>query len=581
MLGSLRPLIRTSSTTQHIKKVLRRSDCRTPRTPVKQWIDERWLLRVFPCAAAVVKSTPSYLKLHSQESRETGHCEAENFYGLNEICLAFTSATGWPLRYESGVELRQDSILMWSAPVNPGVGTAPGRLRIDLGLPDRATIEPRVDRQSAERLASSIADLLGQLLAARQTIWRREAELAAGVPVVARADEPSLLAARLQAILRAGAEACDCQAAALYMLDEATTELKLRASWGLPLERLLESPRPLEGAIADLEALLGHAVTLERAASFGPWRVPEEFAAALCVPVSSPTVPLGTLWFFADHERDFTDTHTNIAEMTTGRLAAELERVMLLAAQVELVDSTRQLDAARRLQQSHLPQAIRLEEGDELAGWAASVQEVGGTFYDWFWLSDGTMALAIGSAGQAGIAGAMTVAAIRSAIRAYGEQSLSPETLLTRLNRSLWCTSGGDESVDLFYGILDLSIGRLRFSWAGRPSALRVSAGEHELVTAATTPLGVRANAEFALQMSELALDGAIVASSRSVFAADDGETADRSAWKMPLARILQDNREQPAEALVALLRESFEAGAVGEAKIDRAVVVVKRRGGG
>ena len=151
------------------------------------------------------------------------------------------------------------------------------------------------------------------------------------MPVIARADDSEQLAELLESVLRAGAEACECQAAALYMLDDATTSLKLRSSVGLPVERLLQPPRPLKGAIADLEALLGHAVALERASAFGPWRVPEEFAAALCVPVSSPTIPLGTLWFFSDRPRDFTDRQTNLAELVAGRLAAELERTMLLA----------------------------------------------------------------------------------------------------------------------------------------------------------------------------------------------------------------------------------------------------------
>ena len=107
--------------------------------------------------------------------------------------------------------------------------------------------------------------------------------------------------------------------------------LQLRASIGLPTERQSQPPRPLKGAVADLEMLLGHAVALERASAFGPWRVPEEFASALCVPVSSPSAPLGTLWFFSDHPRDFTDRQTNLAEVIAGRLVAELERMTLLA----------------------------------------------------------------------------------------------------------------------------------------------------------------------------------------------------------------------------------------------------------
>ena len=73
-----------------------------------------------------------------------------------------------------------------------------------------------------------------RVFAARHALRQREAELATFVPVVVRADETPSLATRLEAVLRGGAEAIGCQAAGLYLLDPATTELKLRSSWGLP-----------------------------------------------------------------------------------------------------------------------------------------------------------------------------------------------------------------------------------------------------------------------------------------------------------------------------------------------------------
>ena len=185
-------------------------------------------------------------------------------------------------------------------------------------------------QEQARALASSLAGMLGELLQTRHALWQREAELAAGVPLLPHAEEAKHLAARLQAVLRGGAEAVDCQAAALYLLDDATSQLKLRSCWGLPLDRLTAPARPLQGAIADLEALLGHAVVLEDTDVMRHWRVPEDFPAAVCVPVSTPTTILGTLWVFCEKKRDFTARQTNMLEIVAGRVAADLEREMLL-----------------------------------------------------------------------------------------------------------------------------------------------------------------------------------------------------------------------------------------------------------
>ena len=118
------------------------------------------------------------------------------------------------------------------------------------------------DRDTARRLAGSIAELLSELLQTRCVLWQREAELAAGVPLVLRREDQRAPGRTPGGRVAAGAEAVGGDAIALYLLDEATTELKLRCSWGLPFDRLVAPARPLQGAVADLEALLGHAVVL-------------------------------------------------------------------------------------------------------------------------------------------------------------------------------------------------------------------------------------------------------------------------------------------------------------------------------
>ena len=310
----------------------------------------------------MTKSIPAYLKLHDENRLEASAANIDDSTLMADLSLAFTAATGWPLQLSTQgpkSELRKTSDLMCAAPVDPGVGISPGHigLGIEAGDGKSEPFEPAAQArplvplaaapqhcstEAASQLAAAISRLFDQLTKTRQIVRHRDAELAAGVPVIARAEDSEQLAELLESVLRVGAEACECQAAALYMLDDATTSLKLRASFGLPVERLLQPPRPLKGAIADLEALLGHAVALERASAFGPWRVPEEYAAALCVPVSSPTIPLGTLWFFSDRPRDFTDRQTNLAELVSGRLAAELERTMLLAQIREQAPATKE-----------------------------------------------------------------------------------------------------------------------------------------------------------------------------------------------------------------------------------------------
>ncbi|MGW8256831.1 MAG: GAF domain-containing protein, partial [Thermoguttaceae bacterium] len=281
----------------------------------------------------MTKPAPPRLKLYTERNEKIVRPPIEAIASLPELLRAFRTLTGWSLRYISGAESKPAANdQTWVAEIQPGKDSPTCFLCLQPAVAEQTTEEsaPRLDFKSAREMAFAVAHVIEELQKTRYMLWQREADLAAGVPMTPLADEKTHLAERLQTTLKGVTEAIDCQAAALYLLDEATTELKLRSCWGLPFERLMAAPRPLQGQLADLEALLGHAVVLENTTLMHGWKVPENFAAAVCVPVSSPTMLLGTLWLFGDEVRDFTDKQIHIIEIVAGKLAAELEREVLL-----------------------------------------------------------------------------------------------------------------------------------------------------------------------------------------------------------------------------------------------------------
>lgn len=267
------------------------------------------------------REIPSYLRLIPTDA-EAAEPPLDDWAALDGLCVALEPLLGARLVREAGRSPRGAG--SWN--VDPGPAGGEWHLKLE-----PYTARPKAAKELREA-GAAVAELWNRLAATRTELWRREAELAAGVPITAHPEEREHLAARLQAVLRCGARVLGCQAAAVYLLDAGTTELKLRASWGLPFERHLAAARPLEGAVADLEAMSGHAVVVDELALANVWSVPEKCGAALCVPVSTPMAILGTLWFFAREARDFNDDQTEIAELVAGRIAADLERTMLLGA---------------------------------------------------------------------------------------------------------------------------------------------------------------------------------------------------------------------------------------------------------
>lgn len=223
---------------------------------------------------------------------------------IDRLCRAFSSTVGRPLEFAAGGDARR--LQLRDEPLE------------DVSHPARSPTPPNWPRHGGRgrRTHAHATGVTG-------TRSRAGRGHSAGR---VHAKPQRHLVERLEAVLRAAAEAIGCRAAAVYLLDDATTELNSATAWGLPEDRLLEPARPLR-AQADLEALAGHAVALEDATLFPHWNLPEpSYPAAVCVPIATPTELLGTLWVFADAKRAFSDHEVNLVEISSGRVASDLER---------------------------------------------------------------------------------------------------------------------------------------------------------------------------------------------------------------------------------------------------------------
>jgi serine phosphatase RsbU (regulator of sigma subunit) len=525
---------------------------------------------------------------------------------LPDLLQAFQRATGWSLRYASGpapkAPRKETAEPSWSTLVSTGLGTPPAHLILGavagkgkssplsnslesdtarLLKPAESEVQRPVSFEVARGLASAIGGMLEETLQLRRALVEREAELAAGVPLIPHPEEPKHLANRLEAVLRGGAQAVGCHAAAMYLLDEATSKLKLRSCWGLPLDRLTAPPRPLKGAVADLESLLGHAVVLEDVPMMRHWRAPEEFAAAVCVPISTSTTILGTLWMFSNAQRDFNELQTNIVEVIAGRLAADLDREMLWQEGLAAAAIKKQIAAAGRMQRSQLPTVAPLLEHWDLAGWTAQAETLGGDFHDWFCLPEGLLAVAVGHAMDGGIQAALAASGLKAALRAHGQYYREAQQTLKRLNLTLWTGSAGDQHASLFYGLIETATGRVTTASAGHPGALVIRPDGWESLSQISARLGeapetVYEQSGYELQPGEtLALftDGALETPGA------DG----KPLGEIGMGKLLHAAHDWPAAEMVAVLRRQFESSATPEPALarkpwDRAVLLVKRK---
>jgi phosphoserine phosphatase RsbU/P len=518
----------------------------------------------------VTKKTATQLRLHVEQHPDEQ--PVLPITQLGSLPSAFEQATGWQLRLEQRPSGPGE---VWSTTIQ-SYGRSTGRLVLGAPKPSDSARGTKVGTaiEEVRPLALAIGGLVNEIHRLRHAVWQREAELAAGVPVASRSAEEAHLAERLEAVLRSGAQAVGCPAAGLYLLDETTSELKLRAAFGLPQERLLAPARPLRGAVADLEALVGHAVVLEDTSLLPHWRCPEDFPAAVCVPVSSPSIPLGTLWVYSNEQRDFSAEETNLLEIIAGRLAADLEREMLLAAGAQAKQRDKQFDVAARWLSDRLPSVAPLLDGYQIAAWTVQSQEVGGDFHDWSVTADGRLSLAVGDAEGTLLEAALGAASLHSAIKAHAAYRHSAGELLSRVNESLIAASPGDQRASLAYALVEPESGEVELTLAGSVAAMIVGP-DNRLVTTTDAPrLGELAELPANDDHVRLQPGEALVLISGGVRNAPDG--AGLRIGEAAIASLVANHLCDSAQGIASRLRRLLEQD--DPPADDMTLLVVKRR---
>ena len=141
----------------------------------------------------------------------------------------------------------------------------------------------------------------------------------------------------------------------------------------------------------------------------------------------------------------------------------------------------REQDIAQELQRSLLSGELPAADGLDLSvAYRPGVSglEVGGDWYDAFWLDEGeSVALVVGDVVGRGITAAATMGQLRSAVRALAATGLGPARVVEALDRYSR-RHGVGRMTTLVYARLQLASGRVEYACAGHLPPVVVSPGE-------------------------------------------------------------------------------------------------------
>ena len=190
----------------------------------------------------------------------------------------------------------------------------------------------------------------------------------------------------------------------------------------------------------------------------------------------------------------------NDLEITIDKTIRHVQAMQLaLESRDRLVAIKQELEVARQVQDSVQPKALPDSETHQVSALIIPAREIGGDFYDYFYLDDSHLGLVIADVSGKGVPAALFTMVTRALLKASLESFQSPGQCLTLVNDLLCEDNDSCIFITLFFGVLDVGTGEFKYSNAGHnpPRLIRPNAEVEELPQTGNLVLGILAGHEF------------------------------------------------------------------------------------
>ncbi len=168
-----------------------------------------------------------------------------------------------------------------------------------------------------------------------------------------------------------------------------------------------------------------------------------------------------------DYDMRFTNEELSLLSVLANEISVAVENIRLLRESVEKEVLEEELKHARSIQSQLLPAAAPVIKGYDLHAVTYPSRYVGGDYYDFVLLDENTLVISVADVSGKGIPASLLVATIHAAVRSNEDVQARPKEMMHRINRLLYKSTSPEQFATLFYAVVDLSTGSIKYSNAG------------------------------------------------------------------------------------------------------------------
>jgi sigma-B regulation protein RsbU (phosphoserine phosphatase) len=256
--------------------------------------------------------------------------------------------------------------------------------------------------------------------------------------------------------------------------------------------------------------------------------------------------------------------------ITERRTAAERE-----SFRRELERTEFEMETARGIQQSFLPESPPRIEGFELAALNLPARQVGGDFYDFIPVSENEWGIIIADVSGKGVPAALFMALSRTLVRANVSENITASQAIQKANHLISQEAKMGMFVTLFYAVLAPEKRRLQYVNAGHnpPFVVKKSSGDVILLRARGIAMGVMD--DVSLEEKDIILDSndIVVFYTDGITEAIDG--AGEQFGEKRLIETINQNADLPVKDLIGKVKDDVFAFAHGQPQFDDFTLVI------
>lgn len=172
----------------------------------------------------------------------------------------------------------------------------------------------------------------------------------------------------------------------------------------------------------------------------------------------------------------FGEEDLDLLQSLADQAASTVELVKLHGQVAEKQRIEQELRVAHDFQKMLLPSSCPQVDGFEIAAFSAPALEVGGDYYDFFFVDPDKryLGICIADVSGKGIPGALIMSMVRCTLRAEARGNLSPKAVLMAANQGVYADTKENVFITTTYGILDTHTNQIRFARAGHEPLVTV-----------------------------------------------------------------------------------------------------------